>query len=115
MVIFNNSFEGLSLPLPVLRPVELTGGRYLTQKPERIVEELATIAEPYVFFADDESLLDTERMRVLAELIERAGIKPRYFLYGWSDTIPRHPELLEQWKKIGLERVFMGLECIRQP
>jgi hopanoid C-3 methylase len=92
---------------------KLTGGRYLTRKPERIVAELATIAEKYVFFADDESLLDTERMRVLADLIEKAGINKRYFLYGRSDTIARHPELLEQWKKIGLERVFVGLECIR--
>jgi radical SAM superfamily enzyme YgiQ (UPF0313 family) len=92
---------------------KLTGGRYLTRKPELIVDELATIAESYIFFADDESLLDTERMRVLADLIERAGIKKRYFLYGRSDTIARHPELLAQWKKIGLERVFVGLECIR--
>lgn len=92
---------------------KLTGGRYLTRKPERIVEELGTIREPYVFFADDESLLDTPRMAALADLIYRAGIKKRYFLYGRSDTIARHPELLEQWKNIGLERVFVGLEFMR--
>jgi hopanoid C-3 methylase len=92
---------------------KLTGGRYLARTPERIVEELRTITEKYVFFADDESLLDTERMRVLADLITQAGISKRYFVYGRSDTIVRHPELLEQWKGIGLERVFVGLECIR--
>ena len=89
---------------------KLTGGRYLTRKPEHIVEELGSIAENYVFFADDESLLDTARMEALADLIHRAGISKRYFLYGRSDTIARHPKLLEQWKKIGLERVFVGLE-----
>ena len=47
--------------------------------------------------------------RALADLIQRAGIDKRYFLYGRSDTIARHPELLEQWKKVGLERVFVGL------
>jgi len=92
---------------------KLTGGRYLTRKPERLVEELGTIQEKYVFFADDESLLDTERMAALADLIRGAGIKQRYFLYGRSDTIARHPELLEQWRKIGLERVFVGLEFMR--
>ena len=92
---------------------KLTGGRYLTRKPEHIVEELGTIREPYVFFADDESLLDTQRMAALADLIRRAGINKRYFLYGRSDTIARHPELLEQWKNIGLERVFVGLEFMR--
>lgn len=92
---------------------KLTGGRYLTRKPEGIVEELKTIHEPYVFFADDESLLDTPRMARLADLIRQTGIKKRYFLYGRSDTIVKHPELLAQWRKIGLERIFVGLEFMR--
>jgi len=92
---------------------KLTAGRYLTRKPEHIVEEMGTIEEKCVFFADDESLLDTKRMGVLADLIQRAGIRKRYFLYGRSDTIVKHPELIELWKKIGLERVFVGLEFMR--
>ncbi len=92
---------------------KLTGGRYLTRKPERIVEELGTIEEKCVFFADDESLLDTKRMEILGEQIQRTGIKKRYFLYGRSDTVAKHPGLIEKWKNIGLERVFVGLEFIR--
>jgi len=92
---------------------KLTKGRYLTRKPECIVEELGTIGEKCVFFADDESLLDTKRMGVLADLIQRAGIRKRYFLYGRSDTVAKHPELIEKWKEIGLERVFVGLEFMR--
>jgi len=91
---------------------KLTGGRYLTRKPELIVEELGAIEEKYVYFADDESLLDVARMDRLADLIGRAGLKKRFFLYGRSDTITRHPELLEKWKKVGLERVFVGLEFL---
>jgi hopanoid C-3 methylase len=92
---------------------KLTGGRYFTRRPECIVEELGLIEERYVFFADDESLLDTKRMEILADLIRLAGIRKRFFLYGRSDTIARNPELVERWKKIGLERVFVGLEFIR--
>jgi radical SAM superfamily enzyme YgiQ (UPF0313 family) len=92
---------------------KLTGGRYITRKPECIVEELGTIKEKFVFFADDESLLDTKRLGVLADLIQRAGIKKRYFLYGRSDTVAKHPDLIEQWKKVGLDRVFVGLEFMR--
>ncbi len=92
---------------------KLTEGRYLTRKPERIVEELGMIDEKCVFFADDESLLDTKRMEILADLVQRAGIRKRYFLYGRSDTVAKHPELIEKWKKIGLERVFVGLEFMR--
>jgi radical SAM superfamily enzyme YgiQ (UPF0313 family) len=88
-------------------------GHYYKREPRRIVEELATIQEECVFFADDESLVDTTRMSLLARLIKEAGIKKRYFLYGRSDTIVRHPELLEEWRAIGLERVFIGLEFFR--
>lgn len=89
---------------------KLAGGRYLKRQPEKVVEELATVEEPFVFFADDESLVDAPRMRRLAELIKAAGIKKRYFVYGRSDTIARHPDLLAMWRDIGLERVFVGLE-----
>jgi radical SAM superfamily enzyme YgiQ (UPF0313 family) len=92
---------------------KLTGGRYLRRKPERVVEELADLDEEFVFFADDESLVDSARMKTLATLIREAGIRKRYFLYGRSDTIARNPELLEMWRDIGLERVFVGLEFFR--
>lgn len=92
---------------------KITGGRYFKRKPEKIVEELASIDEEFVFFADDESLVDAPRMKKLATLIRDAGIRKQYFLYGRSDTIARNPELLEMWRDIGLERVFVGLESFR--
>jgi len=92
---------------------KITGGRYLRRRPERVVEELAGIDENFVFFADDESLVDATRMKKLARLIKEAGLRKRYFLYGRSDTIARNPELLEMWRDIGLERVFVGLEFFR--
>ena len=92
---------------------KLTGGRYLRRRPEKIVEELAGISEEFIFFADDESLIDTARMKTLAELIRSSGIRKRYFLYGRSDTIARSPELLELWRSVGLERVFVGFEFFR--
>jgi radical SAM superfamily enzyme YgiQ (UPF0313 family) len=91
---------------------KLTCGKYLRRAPETVVQELAGIDEENVFFADDESLLDGKRMKTLAHLIDRAGIHKRYFLYGRSDTIARSPDLLEAWRKIGLTRVFVGLEFV---
>jgi radical SAM superfamily enzyme YgiQ (UPF0313 family) len=92
---------------------KLTNGKYIRRKPENIVQELSGIKEKFVFFADDESLVDAERMKALAGLIKEAGIKKRYFLYGRSDTIIKHPELIKIWKEIGLERVFVGLEFFK--
>jgi radical SAM superfamily enzyme YgiQ (UPF0313 family) len=92
---------------------KLAGGRYLKRQPEKVVEELAGLEEDFLFFADDESLVDAPRMKTLATLIREAGIHKRYFLYGRSDTIARNPGLLELWREVGLERVFVGLEFFR--
>ena len=88
----------------------ITGGKYLRRSPEAVVAELAGIAEPNVFFCDDESMCDVRRMDRLADLIEAAGIRKKYFLYGRVDTIARHPELFAKWAKIGLAQVFVGME-----
>lgn len=88
-------------------------GKYLTRKPECIVEELKEIEEEFIFFTDDESLLDVDRMKTLAELIKKEGLKKRYCLYGRSDTIAKHPDLIEAWKEVGLSKVFIGLEFFR--
>ena len=92
---------------------KVAGGRYFRRDPEKVVEELAGIEEPYVFFADDESLLDVPRMTRLAALIKEAGIRKHYFCYGRSDTIRKNPGLLRAWRDVGLERVFVGLEFVR--
>jgi radical SAM superfamily enzyme YgiQ (UPF0313 family) len=92
---------------------KLTCGKYLKREPQMVLDELAGIEEENVFFADDESLIDSQRMMTLAGLIAESGIRKRYFLYGRSDTIARSPDLLEAWRKIGLTRVFVGLEFFR--
>ena len=92
---------------------KLAGGRYYKRRPELVVEELGSLDEEYVFFSDDESLVDAPRMMDLADMIREAGIQKRFFLYGRSDTIARNPELLEKWREVGLERVFVGLEFFR--
>jgi hypothetical protein len=61
---------------------KVADGRYLRRSPERVVAELETIEEEWVFFAADVSLVDVERMMRLADLIKGAGIRKRYFLYG---------------------------------
>jgi radical SAM superfamily enzyme YgiQ (UPF0313 family) len=92
---------------------KLTGGKYLTREPEMILAELSQIEEDWIFFADDESMLDSPRMTKLATLIKEAGIQKKYFCYARSDTITKNPQLFKEWKEIGLERVFVGLEFFK--
>ena len=88
----------------------ITGSKYLRRSPESVIEELRSVAEPNVFFCDDESMLDHKRMDRLADLIAAAGIRKNYFLYGRVDTIVKHPELFAKWARIGLAQVFVGME-----
>ena len=88
----------------------ITGGKYLRRDPELVVQELQGVDEPNIFFCDDESMCDTRRMDRLADLIEAAGIRKSYFLYGRVDTIVDNPELFAKWAKIGLKQVFVGME-----
>lgn len=88
----------------------ITGGKYLRRDPESVVEELRQVAEPNVFFCDDESMCDTRRMDRLADLIGATGIRKNYFLYARVDTIVKYPELFAKWAKIGLAQVFVGME-----
>jgi hopanoid C-3 methylase len=89
---------------------KITGGKYLRRDPQKVVEELLTVAEPNVFFCDDESMCDAKRMDKLADLITAAGIRKKYFLYGRVDTIVNNPELFAKWAGIGLSQVFVGME-----
>ncbi len=88
----------------------LNQGKYFTRSPESVVAELSQIEEPCVYFVDDETFLDVDRMLKLADLIEREGIEKRYFGWVRTSTVIAQPELMRRWRSIGLDRVFVGVE-----
>lgn len=90
---------------------QITQGKYLERDPDKVVEELKGIEEGNIFFADDESMLKPERMKVLAEKIKASGVRKRYRLFARSDTIVSHPDLFKEWREIGLQSVIVGLEA----
>ena len=55
---------------------KVAGGKYLKREPQKIVEELQTIEEKYVFFADDESLIDVNRMQSKNDISCMAEVIP---------------------------------------
>ncbi|HZH13074.1 MAG TPA: radical SAM protein [Archangium sp.] len=90
---------------------KIMDGRYYTRDIQRVVEELASVREECVFLVDDEAFINGKRMMALAQAIEDAGIRKRYFAYCRIDTLLRQPELMSQWRKVGLERLFIGIEA----
>jgi radical SAM superfamily enzyme YgiQ (UPF0313 family) len=87
-------------------------GRYHTRTHAGIVEELRQVPEECVFLVDDEPFINRERMASLAQAIGAAKITKRYFAYCRMDTLLRQADLIRQWRAIGLERLFIGIESI---
>lgn len=89
-----------------------TQGNYFTRSPENIVKEMKTIKEKNIFFADDNTFHDVIRADKLADLIKKSGLRKSFTAYARADKIVKHPELFLKWKKIGLNRMIVGIEGI---
>ena len=90
-------------------------GKYLTRKPESIIQELLTLPEDIdtVCFADDNTLHHIKRAWQLSSLIKEHGIKKKISMYGRADTIVKHPDLIQNFRDAGLDIITVGIESIK--
>ncbi len=79
---------------------------------ESFIDDLKSIKEPYIFVADDNTILDFEYCERLYQAVKREGIKKKYEFYGRADVIAKRPDLIEKWKSVGLGLVLVGFEEI---
>ena len=89
---------------------KINQGKYRCRHPELIANELETITDTYISFIDDNTLDNTKYAYQLAEIIKQRQIFKKFELYGRTDTIVRHPELVEKWCDVGMELLLVGLE-----
>ncbi len=87
-------------------------GSYRSKSPERVIAELKEIKDDYIFVTDDNFFSDVRRVKKLGELIRKERIHKLYTIQARSDTIVKHPELISQWKKLGLSNIFIGFESV---
>jgi radical SAM superfamily enzyme YgiQ (UPF0313 family) len=78
--------------------------------PWRVVSEIATITTDHITFVDDNFLVNHDREHIIADLIRAEGIRKRFSMECRTDSIVRHPELVEKWVRVGLYAVLLGLE-----
>jgi len=88
-------------------------GKYRMRDPERVADELAGIEEEYVDVLDDNTLHDVRRAERMYQAIKERGIKKKYKFYARSDTVVKHPEIIEKLREIGLELILIGFESFR--
>ena len=87
-------------------------GKCRMKSPERVIEEIKTIPERYVFLADDNFLQSVPRAERIARLLMENRIKKRLTFQARSDAIVRHPEIVPLLRKAGFWKVFIGFEKI---
>lgn len=87
-------------------------GQFIFRSPELVFEEIRNLKEDFVVFCDDHSFLNPDRMRRLAEMLLRANVKKRYFVYARADSIVQDQDVFGLWAKAGLSLVMTGLEAV---
>lgn len=91
---------------------KITDGTPYSRSPESIVEELLTINAKEVYIVDDIFLINKSRLRKLADLIKENKIEKNYLCYARADFIVENEDVIEEWAKLGLKAVFIGLEAV---
>lgn len=90
----------------------LMNGRYITRSPENVVEELATINQNVVRFADGNTFGDIKRVHALVDRILESGIKKFYIADISTNIIIKQSKLIEKMKAAGLSSVVLGVESV---
>jgi hopanoid C-3 methylase len=90
----------------------LANGKYLQRTVEEVVDEIEALPQEYIYFVDDETFVNTKRLRRIAELLIERKVKKKYLAWARVDTVCKDPELFALWKKAGLEFLYVGFESL---
>ena len=80
--------------------------------PQRVLSEITQITTDHITFVDDNFLMNYRRETAIAEMIKAQGLEIRFSMECRTDSIARHPDLIEKWVDIGLYAVLLGLEGV---
>ena len=81
---------------------------------ERVVAEMEAVAPMAVSFVDDNFLANVKRAWKIIELIKSRGVKKTIGMQARTDTISKHPDLIEAFRKVGLDTILIGFEAATQ-
>ncbi len=68
-----------------------------------------------MYIVDDIFLINRDRLDELASLLRERGIRKNYLVYSRADFIADNEDVIEDWAKLGLKAVFIGLEAATDP
>ena len=89
---------------------EITQKRYFERPLEEVIDEIKTIGEKDIYIVDDDFLTTRQRIKSFIEANQKHMINKHYLLYGRADFIADNPDLMAEFKKVGLRTVIVGFE-----
>ncbi len=91
---------------------QVAKGHFVLRNPEDVYKEIADLPSYIhrVFFADDNTFIDPENAKKLCHMIRDGKIHKKYSGYCRSDTIVQNPDLMKEWREIGLDNLCVGFE-----
>lgn len=89
---------------------EFYKGRINQMPAEKVFSEVSAVDTNHITFVDDNFLMNYRRETAIAEMIKAEGLELSFSMECRTDSIVRHPELVEKWVDIGLYAVLLGLE-----
>jgi hopanoid C-3 methylase len=89
---------------------EITKGKYAERPLHEIITELRGIKEKNIYIVDDDFLCDKTRVENFIHANRSAGLDKNYLLYGRADFIANNPDIIEDFRRIGLRTAIVGIE-----
>jgi hopanoid C-3 methylase len=89
---------------------KITGEKYYVRPLEDVINELNSINENEIYIVDDDFLVSVKRIKEFINLLRERNIRKRYLVYGRADFIADNPELIKEFRDVGLRTVIVGLE-----
>jgi radical SAM superfamily enzyme YgiQ (UPF0313 family) len=89
---------------------EITRGRYFERPLAEVIQELQSIKEKNIYIVDDDFLTSRTRVNDFIQANRSAGLNKNYLLYGRADFIAGNPDVMAEFKSVGLKTVIVGFE-----
>jgi hopanoid C-3 methylase HpnR len=88
------------------------GRSHRRRDPRAVADELARIEEPGIFIVDDVAFVQAEHGYAIAGEIARRNIRKKFYLETRGDVLLRNLDVFKEWRRLGLEYMFLGVEAI---
>ncbi len=89
---------------------KITGDNYYARPLSEVIDELLSIKEDEIYIVDDDFLLNKERIHQFIDLLKEKNLKKKFLVYGRADFIASNPDLIKEFKNVGLRTIIVGLE-----